>query len=642
MQSPAEQHPQPALTFRPILRLAWRTLPYLKDSRREIMRLVLIALPLLFLAVTLGFLVYDLGINRMLLGKPVTSFEASLLGLDPGTFVEVDELEIAARKVVRGKLIVFVLGAAAVTVPLVLAFLVYWVRLLQRINQHVRVQMVQQVQAMSLRFHSGAAIGDSIYRAYQDSAQVTTLMSMLVRPLWPLLWMTVAFGVLIVFERRTALAFAAMYLGSLGLAYYFGRKLRVSFRRARETNSALTTRVQETMAAIKVVKAFGSEPMEQARFEQSSNEAFAAAYQARMQLATFGIVSFVVSAVPAMAAAAYMAVWAAHGNALSGAAAMAMTGFAVWNLGAYGYATGRAATGARSAHGFLKLWGELQNAAVGMDRAFAHVDLDPEVKDTSGARAFSGIEREIAFHSVTFGYDPSHPVLHSVDLRAHAGQITALCGPTGSGKSTLVSLLLRLFDPDQGRIEIDGVDIKGFTLQSLRDGVAIALQENLLFGTTIRENIRYARPSASDAEVREAARVACALEFIEALPLGFDTPLGERGSKLSTGQRQRLSIARAIIKDAPVLVLDEPTASLDADTELRVLQNLAVWAKGRAVLLITHRLSTIKRADAIVYLRDGAVVESGAPSELMAKPNGAYRRFVELERGAAEAAMGAA
>jgi ATP-binding cassette, subfamily B, bacterial IrtB/YbtQ len=155
----------------------------------------------------------------------------------------------------------------------------------------------------------------------------------------------------------------------------------------------------------------------------------------------------------------------------------------------------------------------------------------------------------------------------------------------------------------------------------------------------VAENIRYARPSASDEDVREAARIACALEFIEALPLGFDTPLGERGSKLSTGQRQRLSIARAIIKNAPILILDEPTASLDAETELRVLENLGAWAKGRAVLLITHRLSTIRRADKIVYLRDGVVVESGKPLELMTLPGGAYRRFVEIERDAAQAAM---
>jgi ABC-type multidrug transport system fused ATPase/permease subunit len=212
--------------------------------------------------------------------------------------------------------------------------------------------------------------------------------------------------------------------------------------------------------------------------------------------------------------------------------------------------------------------------------------------------------------------------------------MTALVGPTGSGKSTLVALLLRLFDPDAGAIEIDGVDIRRFAIEDLRANVSIALQENLLFGTTIHENIRYALTDASEEVVRDAARIACADEFIALQPAGYDTLLGERGAKLSTGQRQRISIARAIIKDTPILVLDEPTASLDAETELRVMDNLAEWGRGRAIFLVTHRLSTIRRADQIVYLSEGQIFELGTHSELMRKPGGRYRRFAELERSA--------
>ncbi|HBZ72675.1 MAG TPA: hypothetical protein DEP35_24255, partial [Deltaproteobacteria bacterium] len=203
-------------------------------------------------------------------------------------------------------------------------------------------------------------------------------------------------------------------------------------------------------------------------------------------------------------------------------------------------------------------------------------------------------------------------------------------GPTGAGKSTLVALLLRLFDPDRGRIEVDGVDLRRFRVASLRSRIAIALQENVLFGATVRENIRYAVPQASDAAVREAARIACADEFIAALPEGFETPLGERGAKLSTGQRQRLSIARAVLKDTPILVLDEPTASLDAETELRVLANLAAWGKGRVIFLITHRLSTIRRADRIVVLQEGRVVEQGTHEELLAR-GGPFHHLASLD-----------
>ena len=194
-----------------------------------------------------------------------------------------------------------------------------------------------------------------------------------------------------------------------------------------------------------------------------------------------------------------------------------------------------------------------------------------------------------------------------------------------------MALLLRLYDPDAGEITIDGQNLKRFQLASLRANIAIALQENILFATTVRENIRYAVPTASDAQVREAARVAAAASFIEALPDGYDTMLGERGTKLSTGQRQRLSIARALLKDTPILILDEPTAALDAQTELDVLRNLAEWGAGRAIFLITHRLSTIRRADRIAYLNEGRILEIGSHDELVANPDGAYRKFVDAE-----------
>ena len=282
------------------------------------------------------------------------------------------------------------------------------------------------------------------------------------------------------------------------------------------------------------------------------------------------------------------------------------------------------------------MWAQAQDMGVGMERAFDQVDLTAEVRDAPDAMLITTIEDKVEFRGVRFGYRPDTPILHDIKLEARVGTITALIGPTGSGKSTLVGLLLRLFDPDSGQILIDGVDLRELQLESLRGQVGVALQENLLFGTTIRENIRYAVPDATEAQVREAARIACADEFIEMQPQGYDTPLGERGAKLSTGQRQRLSIARAIIKDTPVLILDEPTAALDAETELRVMQNLSEWGRGRVILLITHRLSTIRRADQIAYLRDGRIVECGSHEALVQKEGGAYARFVRLETSTRE------
>jgi ABC-type multidrug transport system fused ATPase/permease subunit len=457
---------------------------------------------------------------------------------------------------------------------------------------------------------------------------------MLVRPIGPAFGAVTGFFIAFVFDWRLVFLWLLLYASVYGLARWYTPLLRRGFRDARERNSALTSRIQETLSGLRVVKAYGAEAIEQARFEEASRGAFAGAYRARTQLALLGIVAFILSVLPTMLTATFVSVLAHEGSPLAAGWALGFVGFATWNLGAYANVMGQVGRWSGASRRLLGMWARTQDMAVGMERAFTQVDMRPEVADADDAISLPAFEHGVAFRGVTFGYDPARPVLRDVDLVAEAGSITAVVGPTGSGKSTLVSLLLRLFDPDEGCIEIDGIDLRRLQLESLRQNVSIALQENLLFATSIRENIRYAVPTASDEEVRAAARVACAADFIDAQPAGYDTPLGERGARLSTGQRQRLSIARAIIKDSPILVLDEPTASLDAETELQVMQNLAAWGRGRAIFLVTHRLSTIRRADQIVYLRDGQVLESGSHAELMERAEGAYRRFVDLERSA--------
>ena len=218
--------------------------------------------------------------------------------------------------------------------------------------------------------------------------------------------------------------------------------------------------------------------------------------------------------------------------------------------------------------------------AMGLRRAFDILDMESEVQDRPGATPLGEFSREVRFENVTFAYGEDRPVLDGVSFAARPGTVTAIVGPTGAGKTTLMNLLLRLYDPDEGSILVDGRDLRDYQVDSLRASIAIALQENVLFRLSVRDNIRYAAQDASDEAVYDAIRLACMDDFVDGLPEGLDTVLGDRGGRLSTGQRQRLSIARAVMRDAPILVLDEPTAALDAETEHRVLSNLAQWSAG--------------------------------------------------------------
>jgi ATP-binding cassette subfamily B protein len=262
------------------------------------------------------------------------------------------------------------------------------------------------------------------------------------------------------------------------------------------------------------------------------------------------------------------------------------------------------------------------------------IEIEPAVRDRPSAseRPLAGA---IRYEGVTFGYEPDRPVLHEVSLTADPGEVLAIVGPTGAGKTTLVSLLVRFFDPWQGRITIGGTDVRDFTLHSLRTQIALVLQDPFLFPTTVAENIALGRPDAPREQILAAARAANAHEFIEGLPDGYDTMVGERGATLSGGEKQRLSIARAFIKDAPLLILDEPTSALDARTEGLLLDALERLMEGRITVVIAHRLSTIRGADVIVVLDGGRVVERGSHARLMGT-DGLYSALYRQQMQVAE------
>jgi len=620
------------LQFRLVLRILLRCLRLLRPVRAHVIRLVVGFGALAVILAPIVFLLYDLFWTRVLQGNPLTAVEASLLRLDPAATVHVATLDSHVRREVARHTVALGLGVGMVSMPLFLGLWYYQVWILQKVNQVLRLDLVDRLQSLSLRFHAESKVGDAIYRLYQDSAMVTQLIDVLVlTPLGAFARFAFSLALVFCFDPWLALLLGAIWPPTLVVGNVLSRRMRMRFRAARESNSELTSTLQETLAGIKVLKAYGAEGRAQRRFDERSRTAFARAFEARSLLAIFTMEIFWIVGIAMLASTAWAALETRAGAPLFAQKLLAAFGFTAWNLGLFNNLKANFGAGTDQTRRLFSMWGRVQDIAIGLDRVFEFLDLEPDVRDAPDAVPLPDVAHSVTFHSVSFRYRAGRAVLEDVSLEARVGTVTAIVGPTGSGKSTLMSLLLRLFDPDHGRIEIDGADIRRFTVDSLRSKVSIVLQENLLFGTTIRENIRYAVRGASDAGVREAARIASADGFIERLPHGYDTLLGERGTKLSTGQRQRLSIARAVLKDTPILVLDEPTASLDAETEMRVLRNLAVWGRSRAIFLITHRLSTIRRADQIVYLADGRVVEGGSHDELVAREGGAYRRLVERE-----------
>jgi subfamily B ATP-binding cassette protein MsbA len=288
----------------------------------------------------------------------------------------------------------------------------------------------------------------------------------------------------------------------------------------------------------------------------------------------------------------------------------------------------------------LKLYAPVKNVAkfpataqpglVAAERVFEFLDAPVEIRDRPGAAPFAGFQREIAFEHVSFEYREGEPVLHDVSFTVPRGSVVALVGPSGAGKSTLMDLLGRFFEVTDGRVTVDGRDVRDVPIADLRGQLGIVSQETVLFHDTVRANIAYGRPDATDAEIERAARAANAHDFVAAMPQGYDTQVGERGTDLSGGQRQRIAIARAILRDPPILVFDEATSALDTESERLVQQAIETLLEGRTVLVIAHRLSTIQRADAILVLQDGRIVERGTHAELLGQ-GGLYRHLYELQ-----------
>jgi len=397
----------------------------------------------------------------------------------------------------------------------------------------------------------------------------------------------------------------------------FRRAIKSAAKEVRARESDMVGVVQQGLQSIRVVNAFGRQELEEKHLEEASQAALKAALRARR---VKSLLSPVIAVTVSLCTA--FVLW--HGAGLVLASAMSVGSLTVFLAYLSKFF--------KPVQDLAKLSGTIAQATVGVDRVRAILDIDMRIPERKGARKPGPLKGAIEFEKVSFGYEAASPVLKGISASIAAGQFIGMVGSTGGGKSTLVSLIPRFYDPVEGRVLIDGVDIRDYTLQGLRDQIGFVLQDTALFRGTVRDNIAYGRPDATDAEIVEAAKLANAHEFISKMPKQYQTPVGERGVTLSGGQRQRIGIARAVIRNSPILILDEPTAALDSESEQLVIDALERLMKGRTVIAIAHRLSTLRDANKIFVLKDGAVAEQGTHSELVAL-GGVYAELHRIQQG---------
>ena len=566
-----------------------------------------------------GFIGFEVLWDSVAQAKPLSELHANILLLSTANFVELPVLTEDQRYEILWRFIVLTVLLATALTTLGTALDIYKVAILQRINQSLRVAMVNHMNRLGLKRHFGAE-GDSVYRVFQDSAMVTAVIETVV--VMPIIAILRAFGFLalaFLFSPWFAVLFA-LGLTTITLTLTVqNKKLREASFSTRQISGQLLNKVQVSIQGLLLSKAFARESDATSEFQALSHSAFDHSLSLRTRIAAMKALTTVTLAIVLLSTDFFAATYVFSEQPVFGASLLVFFGLTsrFWSVAVYQARRGNAESIQVTLEELVNYWCLAQDMAVGLGRTCELLARPPGVEEPKEPKKIPDRVRHLDLCNINYSHDKKL-TLKGINLRIDNGKPHLLVGPSGAGKSTLLSLLLRLDDPEKGDIFLDGVSLRDVRLSDLRNTIGIVLQESTVLPLTLRQNIEYTvSDSLSDAEMERILKIACLESVVDSLPNGLDTDLGSDGGLLSTGQRQQVAIARMIAADPKVILMDEPTASLDLRTEKRVLHNLLAWAKEKIVLIVSHQLDIVESAKQIGVIEEGQIIAQGDHRELL-------------------------